>query len=341
MRPHPHPETARRLAGGIEDHIERLRAVDPWRRAGEVLLVVGLAVAGAALVLMAGAAAPWSGPVPRAGWADAAGVLLLALSFNAAFLLLHEGMHGMLARGERRNRWASFLGGLPLLVPASAYRVLHVRHHRDLGGPDDPEDYRNLAGPHAWLLQWVRLLLGVPLYLVAIPLLGLRYGASADRRRILLELLLIAAALAAAVALLPTPLLLRLWLLPALAAGVLTSLRGFAQHGLTDPDDPHANARTMRPNRVVAALLLHENHHLEHHLFPDVPSHHLPRLHALLWPRLPRAVTGRSYAALLGGFVLRSLRGDGGVHGLREHPAHPRPAATAPHTPRHDVEALP
>jgi hypothetical protein len=35
-----------------------------------------------------------------------------------------------------------------------------------------------------------------------------------------------------------------------------------------------------------------------------VPSYHLPELHRLLWPRLPRAVTGRSYLA----FLVRFLR---------------------------------
>jgi hypothetical protein len=60
----------------------------------------------------------------------------------------------------------------------------------------------------------------------------------------------------------------------------------------------------MRPHPVVAFCLLNENYHLEHHLFPEVPSYHLRELHELLWPRLPRAVTGQSYV----GFLLRFLR---------------------------------
>ena len=59
----------------------------------------------------------------------------------------------------------------------------------------------------------------------------------------------------------------------------------------------------MKPGRLIAFCLLYENYHLEHHLFPEVPSYHLPGLHRLLWPRLPRAVVGASYLAFLAHFA--------------------------------------
>jgi len=72
-----------------------------------------------------------------------------------------------------------------------------------------------------------------------------------------------------------------------------------------------------RPHRVVP--LLNENYHLEHHLFPEVPSYNLPALRRLIAPRLPRAVEDVSYTRFLARFLLRSIRGDDSVLGLEQH----------------------
>jgi fatty acid desaturase len=92
--------------------------------------------------------------------------------------------------------------------------------------------------------------------------------------------------------------------------GIMTAIRGFTQHGITDAADPYLASRTMRPGAIVGFFLLHENYHLEHHLFPDVPSYHLPTLHAQIWPKLPRAVSGTSYLAFLGAFLKATPRLD-------------------------------
>jgi fatty acid desaturase len=70
----------------------------------------------------------------------------------------------------------------------------------------------------------------------------------------------------------------------------------------------------------VGFFLLHENYHLEHHLFPEVPSYHLPRLHRLIWLRLPRVVSGRSYLGFLARFLRATPRLDETPIGL-ESPA--------------------
>ena len=66
----------------------------------------------------------------------------------------------------------------------------------------------------------------------------------------------------------------------------------------------------------MAFLLLNENYHLEHHLFPEVPSYRLPRLRALLQDRLPHHVEAASYTRFLAGFLSRSLHGDESLLGL-------------------------
>ena len=106
------------------------------------------------------------------------------------------------------------------------------------------------------------------------------------------------------------------WLIPLMLVGLLTAIRGFAQHGITDAHDPYVASRTLLPHPAIAFVLLHENHHLEHHLFPEVPSYHLPRLHDLVWRRLPRAVSGRGYLRFLLQFLRAAPRMDDTPIGL-------------------------
>ncbi len=90
--------------------------------------------------------------------------------------------------------------------------------------------------------------------------------------------------------------------------GMFAAIRGFSQHALTDDSDPYLGSRTMISNPILAFILLQENYHVEHHLFPEIPSYHLPQLHRLIWPKLPRAVSGGSYLAFLGKFFRATAR---------------------------------
>lgn len=290
-----------RLIERAEAEIAPLRKLDAGRRVGEIATFLALWVSGAALALV--------GPHVML---VVVGVLLSAVALNALMLLTHEGHHGLLARSPLANRVATLALCLPLLHSPSAYRALHTRHHRHLGGVGDPDDYHNYTdSPRAiWAMHWMRLTVGPILYIFAIPGAAWRVAGPADRRRILLDYAVLVAVYAGLLALVPFRALALAWLLPLLPVGYFTAVRGLAQHGLTDRADPHLAARTFRANRLVAFCLLHENHHLEHHLFPEIPSYHLSRLHTAIWPHMPRAVVGTSYLAFLIAFARRSLRAD-------------------------------
>jgi fatty acid desaturase len=113
--------------------------------------------------------------------------------------------------------------------------------------------------------------------------------------------------------------LLQVWLIPGVLVGYISAVRAVAQHALTDGRDPLLASRSVRSNPIVSFCLLNENYHLEHHLFPEVPSYNLPRLHALLRSRLPHSVEARSYWGFLTGFVRRCFRGDESMMGFRRH----------------------
>ena len=298
------------LSRGIETELAPLILTDWRKRIVEFACFLALAAVGLGLNISGINASRW--PLRLAG------ILVSALALNAFVLLMHDGMHHTLFRNRRWNWFASVLLGSTFLMSFTAYRILHSRHHRFLGDPRDPDDYQNYVKHRLllWSLHFVRLMVGSLLYLVLIPVLALKYGSDKERRLILIEYCFLLAVYSALLRTVPVGTLLFVWLVPLFIVGSLTAARGFTQHGITDANDPYLASRTVLPNLVVSFLLLHENYHLEHHLFPEVPSYHLPRLHRLIWQKLPRAVSSRGYLNFLYRFLRATPRMDESPIGL-------------------------
>ena len=296
------------LARGLEAEIAGLRRLSLGHRALELAAFPLLWSAGAVLALRA-AALPSS---PLKIFLEVTGVLAAALGLNAFVLLLHEGMHHVLLRSPFWNRWISVLLGGCVLISYTAYQVMHEAHHRYLGDPRDPDEYHNYTSSPAlvWALHYMRLSVGAFLYVLLIPVLAWRRGTPRERLHIVQEYALLGAAWLSVGTFVPFPILLRAWLLPLAAVAVMTQLRGFTQHGITDPSDPLLASRSIHPGPLVRFLVLNENYHLEHHLYPEIPSYNLRRLHLLLRDRLPRCVTGSSYSGFLARFLRATWRRD-------------------------------
>ena len=293
----------RRLVQEVRDFSAMTRH-DGRKRAAELAIFVALAATGFLVSIWARSLS--STPMLTAG------ILVTAVALNSFPLLMHEGMHGVLFPNRRWNWIVSVLLGSAFLMSFSSYRVMHIRHHRYLGDPRDPDDYHNYSRsrPMVWFLHFVRLTFGPILYLFLIPLLALKYGSAPQRKLICIEYTILFAIYSVLLRVFPARELLLVWFVPLVLMGMLTAIRGFTQHGITEASDPYLASRTMLPNPLVAFFLLNENYHLEHHLFPEIPSYHLPRLHQLIWPKLPRAVSGRSYLAFLAAFLRATPRMD-------------------------------
>lgn len=299
------------LAQESNQELAALRHHDGAERAKEFTFFFLLATAGMLLSIWSRSTAWTLGSV--------AGILVTAVALNSFPLLMHEGMHGILFPNRAWNWAVSVFLGATFLMSFSSYRVLHIRHHRYLGDPRDPDDYHNYSRSRGmvWFLHFVRLTFGPLLYVFLIPILALKYGTPAQRKHICIEYTILFAIYSALLRAVPARALFFVWFVPLLLMGVFTAIRGFTQHGITDAADPYLASRTMLPNPVIAFFLLNENYHLEHHLFPEMPSYHLARLHQLIWPKLPRAVAGHSYLAFLGSFLKATPRMDETPIGLR------------------------
>lgn len=297
-----HIEARRQVSLGLETELAELHQLNLGKRLGEMFFFIGLGLMGGALNLSGTSnwVLPWLG------------TLATVLALNAFILLMDDGMHGTLFANSFWNRWASVALGLTYGMSFTAYQVVHLRHHHFLGSADDPDDYHNYAADRRmlWAMHYLRLIVGPYLYLFMIPSLAFRYATALERRQIIQEYI----GLGLVYGLLFSTIALRwlwlLWLMPLMITGHLTAIRGLAQHGLTDSHDPFLASRSMRVSPLMAFLMVNENYHLEHHFFPEIPSYHLAQAHRLLWPRLPRAVTGSSYAMFLLKFLAATLKLD-------------------------------
>lgn len=264
-------------------------------------------------LLGAGAAIALAQALPEAWWWRLPAYLLAAASLHGVSLFVHEGVHGVLLKRPWANHLLAVLCGLPVGQCFAAYRVLHLRHHANLGQPGDPDHYPNYTD-WSWLeylMHMGRLLIGYPVYVTMIPILGWRQASWAERGPIAAEVLALGFLVAAAWAYLPALWFWHGWFWPMVLINTMVNVRGMSQHTwLGQQGDPVHGSRSIHPHPVVRYFMANENYHLEHHLYPGVPWHHLGQLHAALAPELAarQAPTIPSYTAFVWDFLRTSFK---------------------------------
>lgn len=242
--------------------------------------------------------------------------LLAAASLHGISLFTHEAVHGALMANRSLNAVLGSLCAIPVLQNFSAYRVLHLRHHQHLGEEGDPDHYANYTR-WTWLvfsMNWLRLLAGYPVYIAAIPILGFKHGTLRDRIGIAAEVLGTILVGGFVIYVTPVDWLLHGWLIPMLFINTMVNIRGMSQHTLLEhTNDTVQGTRTILTTPLVRFFMCNENYHLEHHLFPGVPWHHLPKVHGALESELRHQ--GAPYIASYGSFVREFI-----IHSLRRSP---------------------
>lgn len=209
--------------------------------------------------------------------------VIVFLIFVAVVTVTHDVVHAALGLTPRQTEWALFFFGAVLLESGHAYRTTHLQHHRIFPGPDDPE------GDPARMSFWTAVLYG-PIFLPRLWLWAYRRqrGRPEQRRWLLAE-----AAWAVSVPL--VGLLLWSWTPAVLVYAVLAILGSWVYPLLTVHlphhgygDTPLTQTSSLR-GHVIPALFLELTYHLEHHLYPAVPSHRLPELARRLGPFFQQA----------------------------------------------------
>jgi len=237
--------------------------------------------------------------------------LLAGASLHGISLFTHEAVHGTLSRNKILNGMLGAVCAIPVLQNYSAYRVLHLRHHQHLGEEGDPDHYANYTR-WSWLvfcMNWARLLVGYPVYIIAIPILGFRHGGAAARAGILAEIsatvILVSAVWLSAI---PAAWVWQAWAIPMIFINTMVNIRGMSQHTLLEhAEDEVRGTRSILTGPVVRFFMCNENYHLEHHLYPGVPWHQLPAVHVELSADLRKQ--GAPYIPSYSSFVVEFVRG--------------------------------
>ncbi|TDD93774.1 fatty acid desaturase family protein [Actinomadura rubrisoli] len=198
--------------------------------------------------------------------------------FVAVVTATHDVVHRSLGLGRRATEWALFLLGLVLLESGHAYRATHLQHHRTFPSEEDPEG-------HPADLSALGAILYGPVFLFRLWVWAYRRGTARQRLWLLAEAAAAPAAIGAGalfwrgLLVYAVMMIVGSWVYP-----LLTVHLPHRHYG----DTPLTQTHTLR-GRIVPALFLELTYHLEHHLYPQVPSHHLARLARRLDPILAEA----------------------------------------------------
>jgi beta-carotene hydroxylase len=201
--------------------------------------------------------------------------------FVAIVTATHDVVHRTLGLTERQTGIWLFLLGLVLLESGHAYQMTHRQHHRLFPSPDDPEGYpANLSFAGAVLYG--------PVFLVRLWCWSMRRADRRGRCWLVAEAAVPFAAVAGGMALWrTTPYLFAYAVMAIIGSWVYPLLTVYLPHH-DYGDEPLTQTRTLR-GRVIPAIFLELTYHLEHHLYPTVPSHNLPELARRLEPAFSAA----------------------------------------------------
>ena len=253
--------------------------------------------------------------------------VLVAHGYVLAFIFcaFHETAHRTAFRTRWLNAAVGTLAGFLTFWPYRNYRVYHWEHHRHTQDPSlDPELF--FPKPASWPV-YLLVLTGIPNAIRRIgDMLRLAAGradrpwmAPAERRPLIVEARAYLAGYAvvtAASVLAGTPIALLVWIAPWMVGQAFLRPYLLAEHtGCGVTRDCLENTRTTLTLALVRLFAWNMPYHSEHHAYPAVPFHALPRLHEQVRSRIEHLEPGYVAATVK---VNRHLFGPG--PGILRHP---------------------
>jgi fatty acid desaturase len=220
-------------------------------------------------------------------WAYAVAFLLMGRAFALLNILGHEAAHRLLFARRRINDFVGrWLLSYPAFTPFDLYRRVHMAHHKDEMGPEEP-DVGLYSGypisPESMRRKLIRDASGISGWKNLRPLLKATLNRSSRRLavRILgIQIVIWAAFWVASGRWWLYPLL---WLAPWMTVWrVLNRLRAIAEHaGMERSADRRKTSHVVRQSRLARFWMVPYNTgwHLAHHVDSGIPWRRLPTLH--------------------------------------------------------------
>ena len=226
-------------------------------------------------------------------WADRAIIyviafLLIGRTHAQLLALMHESAHRLLFRNKNANDFVGrWILGYPAFVNTDGYRFVHMAHHREEFGPNEPDIplYANypIISRSFWRKMFRDASGRTGVRLLREQLRALWRGASPSRTA-QMRIVAIQLALFIACSVFVSPLLyVGLWLGPYLTVWrVMNRLRSIAEHGgLNASDDRRVTTHSVRQHLLPTFFFVPFGlgWHLAHHTDPGIPFRSLPRYH--------------------------------------------------------------
>ncbi len=196
---------------------------------------------------------------------------LSTIAVFVAFTPMHDASHRSVSRNRKLNTVIGRLSSFALIAPFAAFRFVHLQHHRHTNDPKQDPDYYAGSGPQ-WLLPMCWLTQDLHYYVLILRTWKAR--SRAERTEIVAHFLITGIVIALLVAAGHGDAVLFAWILPArIAIGALSFAFDYLPHV---PHQVPASEDRYAATRVIEApgltpLLLYQNYHLIHHLYPGVP----------------------------------------------------------------------
>lgn len=209
--------------------------------------------------------------------------IFLVFVFSASTTSTHDVLHRSLGLSPRSTEWLLFLLGLPLFESGHSYRTTHLYHHKRFPHDDD------LEGEAAHMPIW-KVLISGPTFMGRLWFWAWRANRDRPVQRwwLLLEASLAPVSILAGLILLPVSTAFLAYAVAVLVSTFFYPLFAIhLPHRHFEEGVRWTEAWTCR-GRWVPKLFLPLAYHLEHHLYPQVPSHNLPELARRLEPWLVR-----------------------------------------------------
>ncbi|GAF02700.1 NADH:ubiquinone reductase (Na(+)-transporting) subunit F [Saccharicrinis fermentans] len=218
----------------------------------------------------------------------------------------HESSHGTAFKSDWMNNVLYEIASFMVFRQSTVWRYSHTRHHSDtlVRGRDPeisvprPPDILGIilnfwglkAMPSEMRKIWIHASGKIDKE-VATYLPEYEHEKVILKARIYLAIYLVVILMSIFLA---TPLPIMFIGLPVIFGSWLMPVYGLTQHaGLSENVlDHRLNCRTVYMNRIHRFLYWNMNYHIEHHMFPLVPYHALPQLHALIKYDCPPAYNG-------------------------------------------------
>jgi len=219
-------------------------------------------------------------------------VLIQGLLLVSLFHLMHECVHDTVFKQRLPNRILAHVCGFLLFLPAIWFRYFHHAHHRYTHQQDNDPELATARPQNRW--QWFVHIVGFPVWRSQLELLFnslikpvrepyLKENKQAVARAEMLLMLGAYAFLLMLSVLTGSTILLFLWIIPLIIGQPFLRLYLLAEHtGCEHDSNMLNNTRTVLTNPLVRWFTWNMPYHAEHHVYPTVPFHQLPRLHTLM-----------------------------------------------------------